>query len=257
MESSYGPVGVEIRGALAVLRLEGIHGNAVNETLLDGLGDALAAATADGSVRGILLAAAGKLFCPGLDLQILSGFDRTGMEAFMARFSRVMLGLYTAPLPVAAAIHGHAVAGGCVLAMTADWRVLRRDALIGLNEIRVGVPLPWGVVQVLREAVPGPRVEEICLLGRNYSNEEALATGLAHEIAGEESVERQALARLGELAEKDARSFAITKGYLRRPAAERIRALEESLRSEFLDCWFSEATQDRIREIVAGLGKRS
>jgi enoyl-CoA hydratase/carnithine racemase len=257
MKSSYGPVGVEIRGALAVLRFNGIHGNAVNERLLDGLDQALAATTADGAVRGILLAAAGKLFCPGLDLQVLSGFDRVGMDAFMAKFSRVMLTLYTAPLPVAAAVHGHAIAGGCVLAMTTDWRVLRRDALIGLNEIRVGVPLPWGVVQILREAVPGPRVEEVCLLGRNYTNEEALATGLVHEIAGDGAVERQALARLEELAEKDARSFAITKGYLRRPAAERIRGFEASLRNEFLDCWFSGPTQRRILEIVAGLGKKA
>lgn len=251
------PVKLEEREGAAVIRLSGIHGNAINDDLLDGIESALSRSLEGGSARGLLLASSGKLFCPGLDLQILSGYDRTAMEAFLRKFSRCMLSLYTYPGPVVAAINGPAVAGGCVLAMTADWRVLRRGARIGLNEIKVGVPLPWGVAQIMREGLVASRIEEVCLLGLNYSDEEALATGLAHEVAGEEGFEASAMRRLAEFASKDAKAFHRTKEYLRASVAERIRSGEDERRGEFLDCWFSDPTRKRIEEIVAGLRSRS
>ena len=243
----------EEAGGLATLRLNGHHGNAINEGLVRGLLDALDRIQADPGIRGVLLAGSGRLFCPGLDLQDLGELDRPSMDRFMAEFGRCILRLYELPRPLVAALHGHAIAGGCVLAMTADWRVLARGALIGLNEVKVGVPLPWGVAQMMREAIAPPRLEEICLFGRNYSGEEALSAGLAHELAEPGGTEEVARARLAELAEKDGAAFEVTKRYLRHAAVERIRAGEERLRAEWLDGWFSPSTRDRIAAIVAGL----
>lgn len=250
------PVACEREDGLAVLRLSGRHGNAINHDLLEGLATGLASIREGEGIRGVLVCSGGKLFCPGLDLRELIDLDRPAMDRFMERFSRIMLDIYALPLPVAVALEGHAIAGGCVLAMTADWRVLNRMALIGLNEVKVGVPLPWGVAQVLREAVAGSRLEEVCLLGRNYSGEEALATGLAHELTPPGEAEPVARARLEELGAKDTRSLGLTKTYLRRTAIERIRAGEEACRGEWLDSWFSPDTRARVREIVDGLGKR-
>ena len=84
-----------------------------------------------------------------------------------------------------------------------------------MNEVRVGVPFPFGVSMVLRESVPATRLEEVALFGRNYSGEEAVAAGLAHELHGEEGFEAHCRSRLEELADKDAKAFAITKRYLR------------------------------------------
>jgi len=251
------PVRLEVRDGMATLRIGGIHGNAINEALLDGIEAAVEDARETHGVRGVLLASSGKLFSPGLDLQILIEYDRPAMRAFLAKFSRCMLALYTLPMPVVAAVSGHAVAGGCVLAMTADWRVLRRGAWIGLNEVRVGVPLPWGVAQIMREGIPASRLEEVCLLGLNYADEFAIAAGLAHEILDEAGFEAGALARLADFSEKDAQAFARTKEYLRHATVSRIREGEEQHRDEFLDCWFSAGTRERIRAIVAGLRSRS
>lgn len=253
MSTTEGAVKLDVSEGLATIRLAGIHGNAINDDLLDGIESALRRATQEGTVRGLLLASAGKLFSPGLDLQILSGFDRSTMEAFLAKFSRCMLSLYTYPGPLVAAVSGHAVAGGCVLAMTADRRILRRGARIGLNEVKVGVPLPWGVAQMMREGIPPQRVEEVCLLGLNYADEAAVAIGLAHEVLEPEGFEDAARARLADLAEKEAGAFARTKEYLRADTVARIRAGEEQRRGEFLDCWFSPGTRERIASIVAGL----
>jgi enoyl-CoA hydratase/carnithine racemase len=150
------------------------------------------------------------------------------------------------------------VAGGCILALTADHRVLRRGAPIGLNEVKVGVPLPWSVTVLLRGAVPPPALGRIALLGRNFADEEALAVGLADELApGEGAFEEACLGRLAEFAEKDARALAITKRWLREPLLEEMKEHEPERVRTFLDGWFSPGTQERIQSTVASLKARS
>ena len=153
-------------------------------------------------------------------------------------------------------LHGHTIAGGCVVSLTADWRVLRDGALIGLNEVRVGVPLPYGVAMILRESVPSPKVEEVALFGRNYRGEDAVAAGLAHETHPAEGFDDHCRARLEELAARDARAFSISKRYLRSEVVERIGAHERVLMHEFLDSWFSPSSQERLRAVADELRNR-
>jgi enoyl-CoA hydratase len=205
-----GTVELTVDNGLGILRLGREHGNAINPELAEDLSAACAEAERDSSVRGLLLAASGKLFCPGLDLQDLIELDRSGMERFVASFADCVLRLYTVSKPMVAALHGHALAGGCVLALTADWRILRRGAMVGLNEVRVGVPFPYGVAMLLRESVPRSHLEEVALFGRNYSGEDALAAGLVHEVIEDEGFEARCLARLEELAERNSYALAVT-----------------------------------------------
>lgn len=249
-------VTMTVDGHLATIRLDREHGNAVNDDLLQGLMTAYNEAIADPEVRGLLLTSAGKLFSPGLDLRDLLEFERRQMHRFMSRFSACLIVMYTCPKPVVAALRGHALAGGCVLALTAEWRVLREGALIGLNEVKVGVPLPFGVTTILREAARTPRTEEVALLGRNYTGAEAIGVGLAHEVLPEGGFEEACLERLGEYASRDPKAYAMTKRYLRSGAVERIRANDAMLIEQFLDCWFSDETRKRINDIIAGLGSR-
>lgn len=240
-------------GAIAVLRVDRPHGNAINHDFLEGLQAVLMDAESDPAIRGVVLAASGKIFCPGLDLQELHPLDRPVMERFMQRFSAVVLTLYEFPKPVVAAMHGHALAGGAIVGLCADWRVLRRGALVGLNEVKVGVPLPFGVALIVRDAVPRNALTAVALLGRNFSDEGAVAAGLADELADLDAVLTIARERAEEFASKDATSFAVTKRYLRSPVVERIRANNRLLLPEWLDCWFSPATHERIGGIVLEL----
>ena len=243
-------------GAIGVVRLERPHGNAINDPFIESLVAALAEAESDPAIAGVLLTAGGKIFCPGLDLQELVALDREEMERFMRRFSAAVLTLYTFPKPVVAVVHGHALAGGCVLALCADWRVLRRGAVTGLNEVKVGVPLPFGVALIVRDAVPRNKVTEVALLGRNVSDEDAVAAGLADELADADGVEAAGRARLQEFIAKDTFAFAVTKRYLRSPVVERMRANNRLLLPEWLDGWFSEGTRSRIAAIVAELAQK-
>lgn len=247
-------VRLERKGSLALLRLDKKRGNAIDSPLVEDLLAAARDVAEDGGVRGVLLASAHpRLFCPGLDLLTLVEMDRPSLEAFMLRFTAMVTALYSLPKPMVAAVGGHAVAGGCVLALTADWRVLAPGAEIGLNEAKVGLPLPWSVALLLKASVPPPALSRVALLGDNVSGEAALSVGLADELAEAEGFEESCLARLAEFADRGSRALATTKRYLRSSVLAEMRARESSLMGEFLDAWFSPETQERIRGIVAKL----
>lgn len=247
-------VTLEIDAGVATFRLAREHGNAINGDLVRDLMSVLGEVAADDRIRAATLAASGKLFCPGLDLQELIALDRGAMAGFLERFNACVLALYTFPKPLVAAIHGPAVAGGVVLALTADWRVLRAGAVVGLNEVKVGLPIPFGVAMILRAAAA--KLEEVALFGRNYEGQEAVAAGLVHEVALAAEFESRCRERVQELAQKDARAFSISKRYLRQPVVERILAHDSKLMHEFLDAWFSSETRERLTKIVADLQGR-
>jgi enoyl-CoA hydratase len=232
------------------------HGNAINDGLLDGLLAAFDDAARDPAVRGVLLAASGKIFCPGLDLIELRKLDRPALHRFMSKLTKCFLALYTFPKPVVAAISGHALAGGCVIALTSDWRVLRWGALVGLNEIRVGLPLPLDVALVLKDSVPPHRLSEVALLGANYTDDAALAAGIVHEVHEADGFEAYCLSRLDGFASKNSAAFALTKRYLRGAVAERVDAARGSFVDEFLDIWFTEESQRTIAMVVDELERR-
>jgi len=249
-----GTVEVEREGAVAILRLNKARGNAIDPQLLEDLGRAVHEVANDEAVRAVLLASGhAKLFCPGLDLVTLIEFDRLALESFMGRFASVLWTLFGLRKPMLAAINGPAVAGGCVLALTADYRMARKGAAIGLNEVKVGVPLPWSVALLLRASVPPNSLAQVALLGRNFAGDEAVAVGLVHELGPEKNFEAACLARLQEFAEKDPRALAATKAYLRSSVLGEMRTGEMHFIKEFADAWFSPATQERLMAAVVSL----
>lgn len=248
----------EARGRHLVLTLDKARGNAMDPPLVDELLVVAHEAAEDASVGGVLLASAHpKLFCPGLDLVELFALDRAAMCAFMLRFAEMAWAFFALPKPVVAAVSGHAVAGGCILALTADWRVLVPGAQIGLNEVKIGVPLPWSVALLLRHSVAPAAYSKVALLGRNFEGEEALRAGLVDELSAAEGFQDACLRRLAEFTEKDPYSFARTKAYLRGDALTAMKAREAELIDEWLDGWFSSTTRERIRSTVEALAKKA
>ena len=248
---------LERTGGFVTARFDKGRGNAIDEPFTQELLKVAGELGADPGVRGVLLASAHpKLFSPGLDLVTLVEYDRAAMERFMRVFAEAVWALYALPKPVVAAVSGHAVAGGCILSLTADYRVLKRGGIqVGLNEVKVGVPLPWSVALLLRASVPPSALTQVALLGRNFSDDDAIAVGLADQLADADGFEDFCRARLEEFADKDTASIAITKGYLREGVLREMRGREKEEMGAWLDRWFSDSTRERIRQIVAGMGK--
>ena len=165
-----------------VLRMQAGKANAIGpawlarmETLLD---EALAARP-----RALVITGYEGFFSAGLDLPALDALAEEQMGSFVLAFSRTMLRVFELPLPVVAAVNGHAIAGGCVLALQADLRVgARAEFRMGLNEVQLGIALPAVVLETLRAQVPPQSLLPIALEGRLFTPQEANALGLLHEL---------------------------------------------------------------------------
>ena len=247
---------IERQGNVALLRLENGKANAIGPELLDRLESLLAQLSES---RAAVITGQGSAFSAGLDLPALVGLDRARMRSFIFRFDALMMRAFEVPIPVVAAVNGHAVAGGCVLALQADVRigVDRDSARIGLNEAQLGIGLPSLVVETLRWQVPGPSLAVLALEGRLVSPREALQLGLLHEVAAETELLPRALERAAMLAALPPAGVRMVKESLRRPVAAAARANEAAEAERWLETWFAPDSQRRLGETVARLKKKS
>lgn len=220
---------------------------------------ALDRALAEGEVREgpLILAGAGPMFSAGVDLFRVVDGGSDYIKQFLPAMSDLFLRLFMFPRPVIAAINGHAIAGGCILACACDYRVMADGGgRIGLPELHVGVPFPASAIELLRSVTDPARLQEFLLLGRTYEAKEALAVGLVNEAVPAESVLARAVAVARDLSSRPAASYRITKHFLRGPAAERIRSAERD-RGELIDAWANPQTLQAIRDYLARTLKKN
>ena len=173
---------------VAIVRLANGVTNAISPELVEEL--ALALQEVQGRFRGMVLAGGNKFFSIGLDLPALLKLSRKDMAAFWVRFEDTVLALYTLPIPTAAAIAGHAPAAGTILALACDFRMIASGKkLMGLNEIKIGLPVPFLADLMLRQVVGDRAATEIEYTGELLMPEKAQAFALADAIFPEEDVE--------------------------------------------------------------------
>jgi enoyl-CoA hydratase len=156
--------------------------NAVDGPTAVALERAVLAAGADDAVRAIVLAGAGDTFCAGADLHAVH--DDPARRNRLAADMHGPMGptRLASPVPVVAAIEGHAVAGGLELALWADLRVVASDAVLGVFCRRWGVPLIDGGTVRLPRLVGMARALDLVLTGRPVDAREALDIGLATRV---------------------------------------------------------------------------
>jgi enoyl-CoA hydratase/carnithine racemase len=234
-------------GAIRELHLARAPVNALNPDLCRDLHAAVDAAVAEG-VEGLVLSGGPKVFSAGLDVpHLLSLPDRAALTAAWGDFFGAARALAESPVPVVAAIAGHAPAGGCVLALCCDYRIMASGPFqIGLNETRVGLAVPEGIAHLLRRVVGAYRAERLLVAGEMVTAERALALGLVDELVGVDEVSVRAVAWLQELLQLPRAPMLKTRALLR---ADRVP----------LDCfvndWNEPDTQAALRALVARLGK--
>ena len=166
-----------------------------------------------------------------------------------------MLRVFRSSRPVVAAVNGHAIAGGCVLALMADLRLMGDGpGKIGLPETQLGIGLPAVVIEPLRLSVPPASFVPVALEGRTFSATEAKQVGLIDEVVPQAELLERAVARATTLAAIPSAAYAQVKAALRGPALERIARVAETEREHWLDTWFSPAARARVDAAVARLG---
>ena len=242
-------VTIDKYGHVALLRLTSGVTNAIGSTMVTDLSAALEQIRAEYS--GCVLAGGTKFFSIGLNLPELIGFDHERMSRFWDAFDQAVLDLYTLPIPTAAAISGHAVAGGTILALSADYRLIAPGRnFMGLNEINIGLPVPFLADLMLRQVVGDRVATGLCYKGEMVPPEEAMAGGLVDEISTEEKIEERSLELISHLAEKTRAAFTLIKRNRTEAVCARFEGHRNQRKEEMLSCWF-EPSVHKLLEAAA------
>ncbi len=225
----------EERNGVRLLRMELGSGNALGPRVVEAISAAL-----DAEQRPTVLTGEGGIFSAGLNLIELAAFSRDEMADFVEEFSILLTRALTTRYPLVAAVNGHAVAGGCVLAMACDRRIgTRGDFKIGMNEMAIGLTLPAVVTEILRDKLASEQARTVILGGALYDPEEAQRAGLLDAVAdsADEAIDRacEVACDLG----KSPAEFAAMKGSLTAPIMERFQQTRTALDRRFIDSWFA------------------
>jgi len=238
---------------VAVLRLA--HGK-VNAMSME-FCEALIARFAEiSSARAVVMTATGRTFSAGVDLVRLLEGGAPYVRKFLPVLSNMFVTVFSHPAPVVAAINGHAIAGGCVLACAADKRLMARDSgHIGVTELLVGVPFPPAAMEIMRCAAAPQFFADAILSGATYTPAEAVARGFIHDVVEPQALLERAVAAAKALAALPPKAFALTKRQVRAPALERMQSPE--LDAAIAQIWTAPETLARVRDYVARTLRKS
>ncbi|HZU48751.1 MAG TPA: enoyl-CoA hydratase/isomerase family protein [Mycobacterium sp.] len=238
---------VEAVDGVTLVRLDHPPVNALDLELLDDV-----VATMRRIEGPVVITGAGKCFSAGVDLPAIihGGPDYT--DRFITALSAAFLAVFDHAAPVVAAVNGHAIAGGCVLAMCADVRLMSAGT-IGLTELAVGVPFPVAALEVCRYAM-GTSVTRAALQGDTIDVDAASAHGWVDVVVGPEELVPQAVAIARRLGEHSPTAYGATKEQLHRPAHAAI-ASGADVDAKTRASWLAEDTRSRITAFVNALGR--
>lgn len=236
-------------------------------TLDDGKANTLGAAMVEalartaaglGQGRGpVVITGAGRFFSAGLDLGAVAAMDRPTLGGFLDRFEQMAVRWFTLERPVVAAVNGHAIAGGAILALTADFRLAARaDWKIGLTEVSLGIPFPASALELTRFHVNAAQASRVFLGGELYAPEEAAVAGLVDRVVVPGELMPGALALAAQLARSPGVAFAQTKRALREPTMQRYEAVRARQREAFLDGLFDPAVRAHIAATLEAMKNR-
>lgn len=235
------------------LRLARPPVNALNPGLIVALKRAIVQAPNEGAAALVISGSPG-LFSAGLDIPALLQLDRNAMRAFWGDFFGVCEALARSAIPIAAAVTGHSPAGGAVLAIFCDYRVMARgEYKIGLNEVQVGLTVPDCIQAALRRLVGAYRAERLLVAGVMLDADDALAAGMVDELTDVDHVVTRTLAWLEPLLQLPRQAMLGTRAMAR---ADLARLFEDpaSLPVEaFLDGWFAPEAQTTLRALAEKL----
>ncbi len=221
--------------------------NALSTALMT---DILARVRAAGG-EPLLVTGAGDAFSAGLNLKEVAELDLEGMRHFLELLEAMVEALYEYPGPTVAAVNGHAIAGGCVVALCCDLRVATRapQTRIGLNEVALGVQFPPKVLAMVRRRVPPRSLERVVLEAGLHDPETSIMLGLVDELA--DDCTAVARTRLERLAAHPRAGYIATKQALRGGALALTPAQERAFHDELVPSWVAPDAKERMRAVFA------
>jgi enoyl-CoA hydratase len=244
-------VEVEYQDRLAILRLNRPPVNAVDVDLLRAVDLALGEIAGRDDLAALVVTGAGRAFSAGLDLRDVPSYTPAGQREMVRGINRMVATLYGLPIPTVAAVTGHAIAGGLVIALACDYRIgTSAPCRIGLTEARAGIPFPHAAMAIVKAEL-GPAVaRRRTLVAMNGSSQEALAEGILDEVQAPEAVVPRALEVARDLATIPRVAYGRIKRQLRAETLARIEPGAADGTDPLLDDWLGPDTREAAAALL-------
>jgi enoyl-CoA hydratase len=241
---------------LLVLRLAHGKASALDLELCKELQREFEAAAESPDVRALLLTGTGSIFSAGVDLPRLVNSGKDYVQHFVEALEAMLRALFLFPKPAVAAINGHAIAGGAIMAFACDYRLMS-GGRIGVPEALVGVPFPPLALEVVRFAVPRQHLQSMIYLARTLETAEAKSMGLIDEVVAPVDLLPRAAAVARQLADIAPPAFRLTKRQLREPYLYDAARIASTSADEIDAQWADPQTHENIKAYLAKtIGKR-
>jgi enoyl-CoA hydratase/carnithine racemase len=247
-----------IRDEIAILTMAHGKANAMSLEFCQALTERLEELRAE-PAKAVVITGQGRIFSAGVDLIRLTEGGAAYVREFLPALNTMFAAVFTYSKPVVAAINGHAIAGGCVLAAACDKRLMAAgDGRIGVTELLVGVPFPPIAMEIMRNAAAPQHLEAMIFGGATYPPPDAAGLGIVDEVVGAEALLDRAIAVARTLAALSPLAFALSKRQTRQPSLERLAGVaSHEIDTEATRIWEAPETLARVRAYVARTLKKS
>ncbi|MEO6259760.1 MAG: enoyl-CoA hydratase/isomerase family protein [Thermoanaerobaculia bacterium] len=245
-----------LHDGLLTLRMAHGKANALDLELCEDLRAKLESAADAVGVKAVILTGTGSIFSAGVDLPRLVDGGSDYVQHFVEALDAVLRALFLLPKPAVAAVNGHAIAGGAILAFACDARLMS-GGRIGVPELLVGVPFPPLALEIVRFALPPQHLQSMVSLGRTVDAATAHSFGMIDEEVAADALAARAIEVATQLAAVSPIAFRLTKRQIRQPYLRDAAAIASDSADEIDQQWNAPATHERIRAYLAGtLGKK-
>ncbi|MEM8906735.1 MAG: enoyl-CoA hydratase/isomerase family protein [Bacteroidota bacterium] len=241
----------------AIVELDRGKVNAINRQMVDEIRLAFDQLRNDEQVKGVVLTGKPHFFSAGLDVIELYQYDQQQMNDFLVAFGSMHIELAKFPKPFVTAISGHSPAGGLVIAITSDYRVMAEGGkyTIGLNEVAVNIQISQNLIEAFAFWVGTGKTHQYILEGKLLNGSEALACGLVQELSPLANVVERAEAKLKHYLKADTTIFYNTKAKLRKHWWDRLEDNAAEDLKLAMTTWWRPDIRQRMKAFIEYLTK--
>ncbi|MFP2994899.1 enoyl-CoA hydratase/isomerase family protein [Spongiivirga sp. MCCC 1A20706] len=232
--------------------------NAINHEMVKELTVTFTKLENDHEVKGVILTGTPHFFSAGLDVIELYGYDEEQIEAFFKAFGQLHIQMATFKKPMICAITGHAPAGGCVFAITADYRIMAEGDkyTIGLNEVAVNIQISNNLIDAYSFWIGRGKAHEAILDGKLFKAQEALSCGLVNKVVALEEVLPMAERKMKQFLKANETILVNTKQKLRKSWLRNLETDGGKDLGEAIELWWSPEIRSKMKDFVESLQKK-
>ena len=245
-------ISVEQHDKVVFARLNNGVTNALNPKVVREMETVFKQVKTDAGIDGLVLGSSNeKFFSIGFDIPALFEMNRDDFRDFYRVFNQVCLDLFTLPKPTVAALTGHTIAGGCILAMCCDYRFIAKGhKLMGLNEVKLGLPVPYMPDRLLHALVGVCKAREMMESGDFYPSNEALEMGIVDKILPIEDVVKTAIEHADTLGSLPKVGYEMIKQNRVEVIKEQVTARQDEKEAYFIESWYSDEARKCLKEAM-------